>query len=367
MAKKKKHPLCGRYGKTVKRTKTSYSTDSWSQAAPRTVRTYRHEFFCTASGQRFLSIYDEISLKYVTFKAPVGTCNYDREFYRRFGVPPSLFKGSCLTDSDTDTSIDELPKEKKRTRRQRTKRQRKKRPPSVFFPSGFRWNDLRLYLEDEEGDDDLEPNSNSGDTPPDPKPTPPAPSPNVCNVETNPDACTVVPCDDSEPDGVTMCIYTNSANQCVLCDELPDFYPTPPYMDEDSSLSEEDAEQAWRQFILEQDMAKLTAGPGGSTTMGIPDDFIEKKLGPLIRPTSSSVSKGIRDQVSAGLAFIHPFLTKEKSIEELMPAGPGPYPHPDDNGGGQMVPTGERNPDGPVISTTQFTGYHSIEGVGDDW
>lgn len=105
--------------------------------------------------------------------------------------------------------------------------------------------------------------------------------------------------------------------------------PLPPDMDEDHApLSVADTERIWRQFLLEQDMAKRKKGPIRSHTVGIPDDFIDKVLGPYIRPTGLSVSNSIKSQLDTVLGnLVYSDLYRDPdSVEKALPPGSGPDP-----------------------------------------
>lgn len=204
-----------------------------------------------------------------------------------------------------------------------------------------------------------------GDDPPPPKDPPPAPP--ECDYDLNPAACPTVPCEGPK-DG---CLVYHG-DRCIHCcdDCWEKKKPVPPYMDEDSSPSEEDRERAWRHFLLEQDLAKLTPAPRIPMALALPDDFIEKKITPRIRPSSpleSDIPENIRDMINAGIELIHPFLTKEKGIEELVPVGPGPRPNPNEiRGGGSAIPPSGYNPHGPVSSTPLFFRHNLTKSINDD-
>lgn len=172
------------------------------------------------------------------------------------------------------------------------------------------------------------------------------------------DGCKVVNCDEDGPDGTTHCMSHNSSKQCVECDDASwdnDSYPTPPWMDDDSSMSEEDASRAWEQLLMEQDMAKRKTGPSSPGPTGIPDDFLDKKWGPLIRPTGAGVSAGIMGQIMKPLErFGYSDLYQGKGVEEAIPAGPGPRPTGEGEDDTSNIHPRNYNPYGPRANVSSM-------------
>ncbi len=182
-----------------------------------------------------------------------------------------------------------------------------------------------------------------------------------CEPFTNPDSCPTVSCTPETEDEMGVCVAENSKGDCVECGSRDVWSskkkdkkvgrPRPPWLDgEPDDLTPSYAARAWKEFLKEQDLAKRKTGPSVPQSTGIPDDYLDKKWGPLVRPTGAGVSSEIMRQVMSPLERLGAsHLYTNKGVEASAPVGPGPRPSGEGRDDTSSLNPNNYNPYGPRV------------------